>query len=68
MSAGPVAAVARLAQPGWLQFAALVLLADLANYAGHRAWHEIGPLWRLHAVHHSRPTWTGCPPAAVRAS
>ncbi len=42
-----------LAQPRWLQFAVLVLVADLANYAGHRALHEIGPLWRLHAVHHS---------------
>ncbi len=42
-----------LARPGWLQFIVLILVADLANYAGHRALHEIGPLWRLHKVHHS---------------
>lgn len=42
-----------LAQPGWLQFVVLLLIADLANYAGHRALHEIPVLWRLHAVHHS---------------
>ncbi|WP_018500793.1 sterol desaturase family protein [Parafrankia discariae] len=42
-----------LDQPGWVRFTVLILLADLANYLGHRALHEIGPLWRLHAVHHS---------------
>ncbi|SQD95804.1 conserved hypothetical protein [Parafrankia sp. Ea1.12] len=42
-----------LDQPGWVQFTVLILLADLANYLGHRALHEIPPLWRLHAVHHS---------------
>ncbi|MCK9902832.1 sterol desaturase family protein [Frankia sp. Cpl3] len=42
-----------LGQPGWLQFVILVLLADLANYAGRRALHEVPVLWRLHAVHHS---------------
>ncbi|KPM51106.1 hypothetical protein ACG83_37430 [Frankia sp. R43] len=42
-----------LSRPGWVQFVVLVLLADLANYAGHRALHEIPLLWRLHSVHHS---------------
>jgi len=45
---------------GWVQdlnfFVALfllVLVADLVQYAIHRAFHEIPLLWRLHAVHHS---------------
>nr|WP_322753250.1 DUF664 domain-containing protein [Frankia sp. Cas3] len=42
-----------LRQPGWCQFIIILLLADLANYAAHRALHELPPLWRLHAVHHS---------------
>ncbi len=37
---------------------ALVLLAgvlalDLYGYLSHRAQHAVGPLWRLHAVHHA---------------
>jgi sterol desaturase/sphingolipid hydroxylase (fatty acid hydroxylase superfamily) len=37
---------------------ALVLLAgilalDLYGYLSHRAQHALGPLWRLHAVHHA---------------
>jgi sterol desaturase/sphingolipid hydroxylase (fatty acid hydroxylase superfamily) len=31
----------------------LVLVADLVQYATHRAYHEVPMLWRLHAVHHS---------------
>ncbi len=31
----------------------LVLVADLVQYALHRAYHEVPALWRLHAVHHS---------------
>lgn len=30
-----------------------ILVADLAQYWVHRAYHEIPALWRLHAVHHS---------------
>lgn len=30
-----------------------LLVADLAQYWTHRAYHEVPILWRLHAVHHS---------------
>jgi lathosterol oxidase len=39
--------------PIWAQFLAAVLVADLAQYAVHRAFHRIPLLWRFHAVHHS---------------
>lgn len=32
-----------------------LLVADLAQYFTHRAYHEVPFLWRLHAVHHSAP-------------
>ncbi len=35
---------------------AIVLVADLAQYWTHRAYHEVPLLWRLHAVHHSVKT------------
>ncbi len=41
------------AQPAWLQFLEIVLLADLAQYAVHRAFHRVPQLWRFHSVHHS---------------
>jgi lathosterol oxidase len=41
------------AQPLWLQLLAAVLVADLAQYAVHRAFHQVPLLWRFHAVHHS---------------
>ncbi|HXV93789.1 MAG TPA: sterol desaturase family protein [Pseudonocardia sp.] len=44
-----------LAWPVWVQFVVLLLLSDLANYAAHRALHEVPVLWRLHSVHHSSP-------------
>jgi len=31
----------------------IILVADLVQYATHRAYHEVPMLWRLHAVHHS---------------
>lgn len=31
----------------------IILVADLVQYATHRAYHELPTLWRLHAVHHS---------------
>lgn len=40
-------------QPGWIQIAEIVLLADLAQYAVHRAFHRVPLLWRFHAIHHS---------------
>jgi sterol desaturase/sphingolipid hydroxylase (fatty acid hydroxylase superfamily) len=33
-----------------------ILVADLAQYATHRAYHEVPFLWRFHAVHHSVKT------------
>lgn len=41
------------AQPGWLQFVALFLLADFCFYLAHRLVHSVPWLWRFHAVHHS---------------
>jgi len=33
-----------------------ILVADLAQYWTHRAYHEVPLLWRFHAVHHSTKT------------
>ncbi len=33
-----------------------VLIADLAQYWTHRAYHEVPYLWRYHSVHHSAKT------------
>ena len=33
-----------------------ILVADLAQYWTHRAYHEVPLLWRFHAVHHSVKT------------
>ena len=41
------------AQPLVLQVVEIVIVADLAQYAVHRSFHEIPWLWRFHAVHHS---------------
>jgi lathosterol oxidase len=41
------------AQALWVQFLAAILVADLAQYAVHRAFHQLPLLWRFHAVHHS---------------
>jgi lathosterol oxidase len=40
-------------QPVWLQVIELMVLADLAQYAVHRAFHRVPALWRFHAIHHS---------------
>ncbi|MBY0401980.1 sterol desaturase family protein [Myxococcota bacterium] len=39
-------------QPFLLQLIEVLFVADLTQYAGHRAMHEIPWLWRFHAVHH----------------
>ncbi len=39
--------------PGLVQFLAVLVTADLMEYATHRAMHEVPALWRFHAVHHS---------------
>jgi lathosterol oxidase len=41
------------AQPRLVQFVEIVLVADLAQYAVHRAFHRVPWLWRFHAIHHS---------------
>jgi sterol desaturase/sphingolipid hydroxylase (fatty acid hydroxylase superfamily) len=52
----PAAQQAVRALPLVVQFAACVLVADLAQYAVHRAFHRVPLLWRFHAVHHSAET------------
>lgn len=50
-----VPALSQLAQsaPLVVQFLACLLVADLAQYWVHRAFHRIPVLWRFHLVHHS---------------
>ncbi|HVP28286.1 MAG TPA: sterol desaturase family protein [Myxococcota bacterium] len=43
------------AQPAALQLVEALVLADLAAYAAHRAFHAVPALWRFHAIHHSSP-------------
>ncbi len=50
----PLPLMARVhALPLIVQFVVAVLVADLAQYAVHRAFHRVPLLWRFHAVHHS---------------
>jgi len=49
--ASVTAAVGHL--PWLLQFFLAVVVADLAEYVIHRAFHEVPFLWGLHAIHHS---------------
>ena len=39
--------------PIWAQAGLMMLVADFGRYWLHRAFHKFGPMWRLHAVHHS---------------
>jgi sterol desaturase/sphingolipid hydroxylase (fatty acid hydroxylase superfamily) len=48
---GATAAIGRL--PWLVQFFLAVVVADLAEYVIHRAFHEVPFLWRFHAIHHS---------------
>jgi sterol desaturase/sphingolipid hydroxylase (fatty acid hydroxylase superfamily) len=48
-----IEAVGRL--PWLVQFFLAVLVADLAEYFIHRAFHMVPFLWRFHAIHHSSP-------------
>ncbi len=43
--------------PNWAEFAATILLLDLALYFQHWATHRIPLLWRLHQVHHTDPDY-----------
>jgi lathosterol oxidase len=49
----PVVQNAIAAQPYVLQFAEILVVADLSEYAIHRLFHTVPLLWRFHAVHHS---------------
>jgi lathosterol oxidase len=39
--------------PAIVQFAAMLMVADLTQYWIHRAFHAFPALWRFHAIHHS---------------
>lgn len=41
------------AQPDWVEYLEILLIAELGIYGAHRAAHAVPVLWRLHAVHHS---------------
>ena len=41
------------AQPTWLAFLEILIIADLGFYLSHRALHAVPLLWRFHSVHHS---------------
>ena len=49
----PQAQAAVQSLPLLVQFGLAVLVADLAQYAVHRAFHVVPILWRFHKVHHS---------------
>ena len=40
-------------QPLVLQFVEILVVADLAEYVVHRAFHRVPWLWRFHEIHHS---------------
>src|SRR5262249_56739061 len=44
--------------PVWAAIPATLGLLDLVSYGWHLANHRVAPLWRLHQVHHSDPTFT----------
>lgn len=41
------------AQPAWLQFVQVLIIADIGFYLVHRLFHKVPWLWKFHAVHHS---------------
>jgi lathosterol oxidase len=49
----PVLQAAVQAQPLVVQFVEIVVVADLAEYVVHRAFHRVPLLWRFHQIHHS---------------
>jgi sterol desaturase/sphingolipid hydroxylase (fatty acid hydroxylase superfamily) len=40
--------------PAWLLVPLTVVAMDAANWLAHFADHQLGPLWRFHALHHSQ--------------
>lgn len=57
VAGSPYGLLNRAWMPGWLRFAAALLLLDLTHYGTHRAFHSVGLLWRVHEVHHSDPDY-----------
>lgn len=57
VAGSPYGLLNRAWMPGWLRFAAAILLLDLTHYGTHRAFHSVGLLWRVHQVHHSDPDY-----------
>src|SRR5204862_696842 len=49
----PAAFAARLGVPVAVSIVASVLMLDALAYARHRVLHAVGPLWRVHRVHHA---------------
>ncbi len=43
---------------GWVSFVIYLVAFDLADYAIHRAQHNVGWWWKLHALHHSQRQMT----------
>jgi sterol desaturase/sphingolipid hydroxylase (fatty acid hydroxylase superfamily) len=39
--------------PAWLMLVVAVLALDLSGWILHWSMHKLGPLWRIHRVHHS---------------
>lgn len=52
----PVRAAAR-DLPVWLQYLLNVALIDFFYYWTHRCQHRFAPLWRIHELHHSDPSF-----------
>jgi sterol desaturase/sphingolipid hydroxylase (fatty acid hydroxylase superfamily) len=44
--------VPRVAGPGWMRTAAILMLLDYTLYVWHVLVHRIPALWRFHSVHH----------------
>jgi len=43
--------------PAWLQMLLQVAVLDFFYYWTHRAQHRFAPLWRIHELHHSDPSF-----------
>jgi sterol desaturase/sphingolipid hydroxylase (fatty acid hydroxylase superfamily) len=48
--------LAELELPVAAAFVLALVVLDLGQYACHRLLHAVGPLWKVHKVHHSSPT------------
>lgn len=42
-----------VAQPVWVQFLEVLLIADIGFYLVHRMFHTVPWLWKFHSIHHS---------------